>query len=306
MESRNPGRNRRFLPAWVLIWTVATTFWLVTGWEAPAMAGNTEGQNTTTASVRVSGGTIAVRAGHRFWTPPVNPAGLTAKLVGPDPNQPYGCTYYVLGDQSQQLLGTGGEGPGYWVAPTCAGPGVINPMPAIWVSQLKTPVPPVPPAVLAQQALTQLALPSPAVEMAPPAGAQQLVNLATWLWVSPSAWRSYSATAAAGPVSATATATPVKVVWDMGDGGSVTCNGPGTPYDSAEPDATTDCSYTWAQSSAGQPSGAYQVTATVYFEVTWQAVGAAGGGDLGLVAGPAVHLSVPVAESEALNNSPGA
>lgn len=251
------------------------------------------------------GGVITVSAGHRYWKPPSDPPGTPgSSQVIPDPNEPYGCTYQVLGSQSQQLLGPGGETPGYWVSPTCAGPGVINPMQAFWVSNPKTPAPPVPPAVLAQQALTQLALPSATVEMAPPAGAEQLVNLATWLWVDPQAWHSYSATAEAGPVSATATATPVKVVWDMGDGRSVTCDGPGAPYDPAQPDATTDCSYTWVQSSAGQLGGAYQVTATIYYEVTWEALGAAGGGTLGLVAGPAAHLSVQVAESEALNDTP--
>ena len=31
----------------------------------------------------------------------------------------------------------------------------------------------------------------------------------------------------------------------MGDGDTVTCDGPGTPYSASDPDATTDCSYTW-------------------------------------------------------------
>jgi hypothetical protein len=177
-------------------------------------------------------------------------------------------------------------------------------LPAVW-AVLGKPQVPVDPAVLAQQAVSRLPLPSPSIEMAPPTGAEQLVNLATWLWVSPSAWQPFSATATAGPVSATATATPVKVVWDMGDGNSVTCAGPGTPYDPSDPGATSDCSYTWAQSSAGQPGGAYQVTATIYFQVTWAAAGAAGGGDLGLVPGPPAHVAVQVAESQALNNTPG-
>ena len=221
----------------------------------------------------------------------------------PDPDKLYGCTFTPVSPADEQLLGVGGPEPGEWESETCAGPGVIDPLPAVWVV-LGNPQAPVDPAALAGQAAAQLPLPSPSIEMAPPAGSEQLVNLATWLWVNPSAWHPYSATAAAGPVSATATATPVKVVWDMGDGASVTCAGPGAPYDPADPNATTDCSYRWAQSSAGQPGGAYQVTATIYFDVTWQAVGAAGGGDLGLVPGPAAHLSVQVAESQALNNTP--
>ena len=56
----------------------------------------------------------------------------------------------------------------------------------------------------------------------------------------------------------------------MGNGDSVTCDGPGTPYSASDPNATTDCSYTWPQ------AGSYTVTATVYWSVTWTAVGRGG------------------------------
>jgi hypothetical protein len=223
----------------------------------------------------------------------------------PNPNQPYGCTYSVGDAQAQQEMGVGGPTPGQWVFPACAGPGVINPMLPIWVTDAQPHAAPANPAVLAQQALSELPLPEPMIEMAPPATSEQLVNVSTWLWIDPSAWQSLSATAAAGPVSATATANPVKVVWQMGDGQSVTCPGPGTPYDPSDPNATTNCSYTWTQSSAAQPDGVYQVTATVYFAVTWVAVGATGGGNLGQVPGPASHVAVSVAESQAINTAPG-
>ena len=73
-----------------------------------------------------------------------------------------------------------------------------------------------------------------------------------------------------GTVTATATATPAKVLWSMGTGDQVTCAGPGTAYSTANPNATTNCSYTWTQ------AGSYQVTATVYWLVSWTAVGAPG------------------------------
>ena len=72
------------------------------------------------------------------------------------------------------------------------------------------------------------------------------------------------------------------------------------------PTRRTDCSYTWTQSSAGQPDGAYQVTATVYWQVAWTATGAPGGGNLGQVPGPAAHVAVRVAESQAVNTASGA
>lgn len=87
----------------------------------------------------------------------------------------------------------------------------------------------------------------------------------------------------------------------MGDGNTVTCDGPGTPYDAAEPNATTNCSYTWSTPSDSQPSGTYRVTATIEFAVTWTAIGAPGGGSLGLVAGATATDQVRVGESEALN-----
>jgi uncharacterized protein YijF (DUF1287 family) len=133
--------------------------------------------------------------------------------------------------------------------------------------------------------------------MAPPDGAAQVVGIPTWLWIEQGAWKGLSATASAGAVSATATATPTRVVWNLGDGSQVTCDGPGTPYDPTNPNATTTCSYTWNR------SGSYQVTATVYWSVAWTAVGAPGGGNLGLQAGPAAQVAVTVTESQAINTS---
>jgi hypothetical protein len=144
--------------------------------------------------------------------------------------------------------------------------------------------------------------PAPVIQMAPPVATDQLVNLATWLWIAPSAWQTRSATATAGPVSATATALPAEVVWQMGDGQTVTCLGPGTPYDPSDPNATTNCSYTWPESSAGQAGDAFEVTATIYWQVTWTAAGAPGGGSFGAVPGPAAEAAVRVAESQAVNN----
>ena len=95
------------------------------------------------------------------------------------------------------------------------------------------------------------------------------------------------------------TATPQKVVWDMGNGDTVTCDGPGTPYSASAPNAMTNCAYTWRQ------AGSYQVTATLYWSVTWTATGTPGGGNLGLQAGPAARVAVTVTESQAINTPTG-
>jgi hypothetical protein len=274
---------------------------------APAWASDLGGQNNY-ANAQASGGQLTVQAGHTYWTPPAGSSWATAGTGDPplsstgttNPDQPYGCTY-TAEPSATATIGVGGAQPGEWVFPECSGPGAVDPMPPVWVTNAQpaaaTAV--VNPVVVAEQAVQQLGLGSPSIEMAPPPGSPQLVGVATWLWIDPDAWQDKTATAAAGPVTATATATPSKVVWDMGDGNSVTCDGPGTPYSASDPDATTDCSYSWPA------PGSFTVTATVYWSVTWTATGAAGGGNLGVQAGPAAQAPVTVTESQAINTSGG-
>jgi hypothetical protein len=267
-----------------------------------AWAGDGYGQSSY-ANAQASGGQLTVQAGVTHWTPPGGSAWAKQADSDPppgkaNPNQPYGCTY-TAAPSLTAALGAGGAQPGEWMDVECAGPGVIDPMPPIWVSDATQAAAQIDPADVAQQAVRQLAFGSPSIEMAPPDGSPQLVSVPTWLWLDPGTWQTLTATANAGTVTATATATPAKVVWDMGDGDSVTCDGPGTPYSASDPNATTDCSYTWPQ------AGSYTVTATVFWSVTWTAVGAAGGGNLGLQAGPAAQVPVTVTESQAINTPTG-
>ncbi|TMB90733.1 MAG: hypothetical protein E6J45_08260 [Chloroflexi bacterium] len=100
---------------------------------------------------------------------------------------------------------------------------------------------------------------------------------------------------------------PLEVVWQMGDGSRITCDGPGTPWTPQEPaDQSSDCSYTYSQSSANQPNGTYIVTTTVYWHVTWTSLGAPGGGDLGLVPRRSVQTPVTVSEVHAINRGSSA
>jgi hypothetical protein len=264
----------------------------------------------------VAGETITVQAGNTMVTPPTttqpDPASTQSHAESsgvPDPSQPYGCTDVVPPPATQAKFGQGGAEPGEWVFRiNCSGPGVINPETPVWVV-VATPAAPAPappnPAVLAQQAESELPLASPQIQMAPPAGSVQLVNVASWLWLGSTAWQPQTATASAGPVTVTATAQPTDVVWTMGDGHQVTCDGPGTPYDPTQPSAASDCTYTWTTSSAGQPDGAYRVTATVFYTAAWTVTGATGGGNLGTVPGPVAQALVQVGQSEALDTTGG-
>ena len=95
---------------------------------------------------------------------------------------------------------------------------------------------------------------------------------------------------------------PSGAIAEFGSGDTVTCTGPGTPYDTNRPSSEqhTDCSYTYRHSSAGQPGEHYVVTATVEWAATWTVTGAPGGGNLGIVRRSS-SVSIRVAEAEALN-----
>lgn len=159
---------------------------------------------------------------------------------------------------------------------------------------------PVDPTDLRDEALDTLSLPFPTVAMNP--SGDQVVHVETWLWVDDAIWTTHSKSVSAGGVTTTVTAAPTRVIWDLGNGESVVCNGPGAPYDTSIPsdEQATDCSYTYAHTSAGQPGDAYRATATIEWTVAWTVVGAPGGGPL-----PALFTSSPiavrVAEMQALN-----
>ncbi len=136
--------------------------------------------------------------------------------------------------------------------------------------------PPVSPAQLARIARSRLVLPTPTITVNPAGTA--LTNLPVWLTLS-SGWQQESATAAVPGVSVTATASPTKVVFDMGNGTSVTCTSPGTVYRPGVDDprsASPDCGATYSAPSVGRPGEAYQITATVTFSVAWAGAGQAG------------------------------
>jgi hypothetical protein len=143
------------------------------------------------------------------------------------------------------------------------------------------------PTAAASQAEKSIGLPSPVIGLNPQPFS--VVALDTWMWIDRGAWHAYSATASVGSVTATAVATPVSVQWAMGDGSTVTCNGPGTAYRTDLPAIvqSTNCSHTYRRSSVGQPSpdgnpndGAFTVTTTISWDVSWTSSVPGTGGSL--------------------------
>lgn len=135
------------------------------------------------------------------------------------------------------------------------------------------------PVVLARQAVDRMKLSGPEIGIAPKPSGKGLVGLPVWMWTARTAeaYGPNSASATAGPVTVTATATVSKIVWDMGDGESVTCTGPGTPYEpSFGNKASPDCGHRYRHSSKDEPGKAYPVTATSTWTIDWRGGGQSG------------------------------
>ncbi len=137
--------------------------------------------------------------------------------------------------------------------------------------------------VLVSEAYAEVTPPFAVPLTSPPRDDKQLVGLPTWMWIDPAAWQPVSATAEVPGVSATVTATPVRVVWDMGEqspsgrsiasgGDPVTCEGPGQPFDPAGgDDQTSDCSYVFQWDSSGKDDSTFDASATVEWAVSYTA-----------------------------------
>ncbi len=145
-------------------------------------------------------------------------------------------------------------------------------------------------------AMSQLELPAPAVAMSPPG--DQLVGIATWMWIE-GGWAPLSASATIAAVTATVTATPTAVRWDLGDGTSVTCAGTGVAYSPSVASGDA-CTATFTDSSADLPGGTRRLTATVTYRVGWAASTGEGDdlGELTAIGG----LDVRVVEVQAVIN----
>ena len=189
-----------------------------------------------------------------------------------------------------------GEGPGAWFRKVCTTGTGNSWADVIWIRARPEP------DALAEQAADRVPIPTPGIAMNPPPDTPQVVHVPSWLWLEPDTWAPVNATASAGGVTATATATPDYVLWDMGNGDRVTCSGQAPPYDPSRPAAEqrSACTYTYRASSAKERGAVFIVTATAVWNLSWTASGAPGGGRLGTVRRSA-SVPVRVAEIQTLN-----
>ena len=280
MESVRLDSPARFMPARVLIAAAAALF----GCLAVTASARADDQGGRSTGAAVDKGGVTVHAGEGSADSP--------QQAAQGPSGPYWCP--VAGDPEFVIAcGVPLQAPN---CPVSASTGMVSACDATHSLPGTTGNA----TDVARQAESRLAFVLPTASMAPPPNSL-VVNFPTWLWVAPSAWHTLSATATAGGVSATATAEPARVVWNMGDGNSVICFGPGAPWTSAAGSASSNCQYAYGNNSYAQPNGVYNVTSTIYWHVTWVANGASGGGDFGLVAGPSTTTTVHVGEIHAIN-----
>jgi hypothetical protein len=164
---------------------------------------------------------------------------------------------------------------------------------------------------VAADAYKFLPIPKAGIAFNPPgtSGLPALVNLETWLWIDPTAWapQRSEVEVCCPSVVVRVEATPQRATFDTGDGTTVVCEGPGTPYDPARPAALqqTSCSHTYTRGSAAEASQHFDVRAAVEWQASWQVSGAApaGGGALAPTRQASAAVPLRVGEIQSLNTA---
>ncbi len=190
-----------------------------------------------------------------------------------------GCTWFVLveDDFEWELYDQDGNRryseTGRWLAQDCppGAPGSSGGIPVI-PEGAEVDV-----EALTQEALSRAVIAPPSIATSPEADRRLYTQVPTWLWSDGTWWQGYSATATAGRVTSTVSASPSHADWTTGDGGALRCPGPGVPWSPGAPDTATYCKYTYRHSSAGQSGNAYTLSVEVTFEVSWSANTGQGG-----------------------------
>ncbi len=140
------------------------------------------------------------------------------------------------------------------------------------------------PGAVAQQLLKRAPFELADAQIAPSPSYHTYINYLNWLWVAESQWHDVSLSLTLSGATVTLTAKPRYVRWDMGNGQSTSCVGPGREWvKGMSEDAPTNCSFTY--STMQDPEGdTWKVSARINYTVGWTCTGNCGGqtsGDLG-------------------------
>ncbi|MFF3975082.1 ATP/GTP-binding protein [Streptomyces rubiginosohelvolus] len=180
-----------------------------------------------------------------------------------DPQPPPENAYWKGHDRSEKGAVYGVHCPGQQGART------------VWIADGQAPdaAPVIDPEAVARRAAASMKLTGPAVA-SPRAAGMYVVGMPMWMWATPSPNTTgpISASATAGGVTVTATAKVSTVRWAMGDGTTVTCTGPGTPYTPDRGKAMSpDCGHLYERTAHDKPGGRFRGTATATWAITWTA-----------------------------------
>lgn len=158
-----------------------------------------------------------------------------------------------------------------------------GPQPPQAAPQKGAPAPPPAPVVTPEQAAymaaARLKLPATAPGVGPDPSVNEwnmvAIGYPLWLWADGPAHVG-PVTDSVGGLSVSLEASISSMVFQMGDGQTVRCAGPGKPYGSwVEPGAESpSCGYVYQKPSL--PNGRYTVTAVAYWSVNWQINGQSG------------------------------
>lgn len=136
------------------------------------------------------------------------------------------------------------------------------------------------PAEIAAKLIATLDFQAPTPALSPPTGTKAPVGLPIWMWATGGELQigPIARSATEGGVTVDLTAVLSQVSWNMGDGTSVTCAGPGTPYSVKYPAAAAspDCGHTYLHGSRDMPGGNYLITATGTWLIEWHGGGKQG------------------------------
>lgn len=177
-----------------------------------------------------------------------------------------------------------------WQCTSCqtAGTSTTCNVQIIWTAPGQEPGPPTP-EQLAAVALGMMPLAKANVRTAPEAPDATYIGVENWLWIPDSQWSTLRKSVTAGATTVTVSAAPAHVSWNLGPK-TVICYGPGQAWVEGMTDAaSTNCGFTYKESSDHEPDGRFPITATIRYQVTWHCTGTCPttGGDLGLVDAPA-------------------
>lgn len=164
--------------------------------------------------------------------------------------------------------------------------------------------PPPSPAELAERAIRRMGLLGPDITLAPAEDSKYgaTIGFPVWMWTERSEARTGPITrsASAAGITVTATATLQKITWRMGDGKTVVCEGPGTPWTEADAgEESPDCGHVYRELSE---SGKYRVSANSTWVVRWSGGGQSDSQTLNL---GSTAVDLPVREVRTLNKKGG-